>query len=118
MFLVLVEKSNVRHTGTNGTFLYCSGLHPWLTVNSSFMVRVIYFTNDKTTILKLLSLHYCLYKIPKMADNVPNQTIYINNLNEKLKKDNLKKNLYLIFSEFGKIVEINTSRANKLRGQV
>ena len=55
-----------------------------------------------------------------MADSLtaPNQTIYINNLNEKLKKDFLKKNLYMIFSEFGKIVEIKTTRADKLRGQV
>ena len=53
-----------------------------------------------------------------MDTNLPNQTIYINNLNEKLKKDILKKSLYMIFSEFGKIIEINTSKANKLRGQV
>ena len=53
-----------------------------------------------------------------MESNLPNQTIYINNLNEKLKKDVLKKSLYMLFSEFGKILEINISKANKLRGQV
>ena len=29
----------------------------------------------------------------------PNHTIYINNLNEKIKKDELKKSLYAIFSQ-------------------
>ena len=53
-----------------------------------------------------------------MEGNGPNQTIYVNNLNEKLKKDVLKKSLYMIFSEFGKIVEINASKASALRGQV
>lgn len=48
---------------------------------------------------------------------MPSQTIYINNLNEKLKKDATKKSLYMIFSEFGKITEVNVSKANKLRGQ-
>ena len=34
-------------------------------------------------------------------DNRPNHTIYINNLNEKIKKEDLKKSLYAIFSQFG-----------------
>jgi len=32
----------------------------------------------------------------------PNQTIYINNLNEKIKKEELKKSLYAIFSQLAK----------------
>nr|AEV40671.1 SNF [Antheraea pernyi] len=35
----------------------------------------------------------------------PNHTIYINNLNEKIKKDELKKSLYAIFSQFGQICD-------------
>ena len=31
----------------------------------------------------------------------PNHTVYINNLNEKIKKNDLKKSLYAIFSQFG-----------------
>ena len=31
----------------------------------------------------------------------PNNTVYINNLNEKIKKNDLKKSLYAIFSQFG-----------------
>uniref|UniRef100_A0A2K5EL21 U1 small nuclear ribonucleoprotein A n=1 Tax=Aotus nancymaae TaxID=37293 RepID=A0A2K5EL21_AOTNA len=47
----------------------------------------------------------------------PNHTIYINNLNQKIKKDELKKSLYAIFSQFGQILGILVSRSLKMRGQ-
>ncbi|KAK2107183.1 hypothetical protein P7K49_016697 [Saguinus oedipus] len=47
----------------------------------------------------------------------PNHTIYINNLNEKIKKDELKKSLYANFSQFGQILDILVSRSLKMRGQ-
>jgi len=47
----------------------------------------------------------------------PNHTIYINNLNEKIKKEELKKSLYAIFSQFGPIVDIVALKTLKLRGQ-
>eukprot|EP01112_Ceratiomyxa_fruticulosa_P005466 TRINITY_DN160_c0_g1_i1.p1 TRINITY_DN160_c0_g1~~TRINITY_DN160_c0_g1_i1.p1 ORF type:complete len:231 (+),score=64.71 TRINITY_DN160_c0_g1_i1:156-848(+) len=52
-----------------------------------------------------------------MNDVPPNQTIYINNLNEKLKKNDLKKALYAHFSRYGQILDIVACRAHKLRGQ-
>jgi len=47
----------------------------------------------------------------------PNHTIYINNLNEKVKKEELKKSLYAIFSQFGPILDIVSLKTLKLRGQ-
>ncbi|KAJ8608428.1 hypothetical protein CTAYLR_010330 [Chrysophaeum taylorii] len=47
----------------------------------------------------------------------PNQTVYINNLNEKIKKEVLKKSLYSVFSQFGKILDIVCCRGIRLRGQ-
>lgn len=47
----------------------------------------------------------------------PNHTIYINNLNEKIKKDELKKSLYAIFSQFGQILDIVAIKTLKMRGQ-
>merc|ERR1719244_2480061 len=52
-----------------------------------------------------------------MMDNRPNHTIYINNLNEKIKKEDLKKSLYAIFSQFGQIVDIIALKTLKMRGQ-
>jgi len=48
---------------------------------------------------------------------LPNNTIYINNLNEKVKKDDLKKSLYAIFSQFGQILDIVALKTLKMRGQ-
>ncbi|XP_046859073.1 U1 small nuclear ribonucleoprotein A-like isoform X2 [Xenia sp. Carnegie-2017] len=50
-------------------------------------------------------------------ENPPNQTVYINNLNEKVKKDELKKSLYAIFSQFGNILDIVALKTLKMRGQ-
>merc|ERR1712223_48712 len=47
----------------------------------------------------------------------PNHTIYINNLNEKVKKEDLKKSLYAIFSQFGQILDIVALKTLKMRGQ-
>lgn len=47
----------------------------------------------------------------------PNQTIYINNLNDKINKNQLKKSLYHLFSQFGGIIDIVTLKTMKLRGQ-
>lgn len=47
----------------------------------------------------------------------PNHTIYINNLNEKIKKEELKKSLYAIFSQFGQIMDIIALKTLKMRGQ-
>ena len=70
------------------------------------------------------------------TDIKPNHTIYIRNLNEKIKKggkfigeinstlDNiynfcteLKKSLHAIFSQFGSIIDIHAKKSLKMRGQ-
>eukprot|EP00092_Neocalanus_flemingeri_P013239 GFUD01014269.1.p1 GENE.GFUD01014269.1~~GFUD01014269.1.p1 ORF type:complete len:212 (+),score=45.68 GFUD01014269.1:51-686(+) len=50
-------------------------------------------------------------------DTRPNHSVYINNLNEKIKKDDLKKSLYAIFSQFGQILDIVAMKTLKMRGQ-
>ncbi|KAF7818193.1 U1 small nuclear ribonucleoprotein A [Senna tora] len=47
----------------------------------------------------------------------PNKTIYINNLNEKIKLDELKKSLHAVFSQFGKILEVLAFKTLKHKGQ-
>ncbi|CAN6467163.1 unnamed protein product [Victoria cruziana] len=51
------------------------------------------------------------------ADIPPNQTIYIKNLNEKVKKEELKRSLYAVFSQFGRILDVVALKTSKLRGQ-
>ena len=49
-----------------------------------------------------LALYYTnIFQSTNMETAAPNNTVYINNLNEKIKKNDLKKSLYAIFSQFG-----------------
>ncbi len=57
-------------------------------------------------------------KKTKERMEVPSQTLYVNNINEKIKKNALKTTLYALFSQFGKVIEIVACRGIKLRGQV
>ncbi|KAJ6873435.1 U1 small nuclear ribonucleoprotein A [Populus alba x Populus x berolinensis] len=51
------------------------------------------------------------------TDVSQNMTIYINNLNEKIKIDELKTSLHAVFSQFGKILEILAFKTLKHKGQ-
>ena len=46
-----------------------------------------------------------------------NETLYVNHLNEKIKTDLLRENLYYLFSQFGDVLEINIRKSKKMRGQ-
>ncbi|XP_053314640.1 U2 small nuclear ribonucleoprotein B'' [Spea bombifrons] len=47
----------------------------------------------------------------------PNHTIYINNLSDKVKKEELKRSLYALFSQFGHVMDIVALKTMKMRGQ-
>ncbi|KAI1614219.1 U2 small nuclear ribonucleoprotein B' [Exophiala viscosa] len=51
----------------------------------------------------------------------PNQTLYLKNLDEKTNKTELKRALYMLFTQFGPVLDIVTARigskSQKMRGQ-
>ncbi len=51
------------------------------------------------------------------GDVAPSQTLYVQNLTEKVKKAPLKKSLFVAFSPFGRVVDVVHCRSNALRGQ-
>ncbi|XP_022154903.1 U2 small nuclear ribonucleoprotein B'' 2-like [Momordica charantia] len=51
------------------------------------------------------------------GDIPPNQTIYVKNLNEKVKKEELKRSLYALFSQYGRILDVVALKTPRLRGQ-
>ncbi|GMH07451.1 hypothetical protein Nepgr_009291 [Nepenthes gracilis] len=51
------------------------------------------------------------------GDIPPNQTIYIKNINENVKKEELKRSLYCLFSQYGRILDVVALKTPKLRGQ-
>ncbi|CAE7226879.1 unnamed protein product [Symbiodinium natans] len=47
----------------------------------------------------------------------PNQTLYVNNLNDKINVETLKKSLREVFAAFGGIIDIVAMKSLKRRGQ-
>jgi len=45
-----------------------------------------------------------------------NNTLYINNLNERVRLEDLKEELHKLFSEFGAIIEIKAKKDIRMRG--
>ena len=45
------------------------------------------------------------------------QTLYLNNLNEKIKKEEMQHSLFHLFSLYGDILEITVKRNLKMKGQ-
>lgn len=49
--------------------------------------------------------------------NAPNQTLYINNLNDKIKKEELRGQLYALFMTYGRVIDVIAKKGKKMRGQ-
>mmetsp|Transcript_20039 Transcript_20039/g.47770 ORF Transcript_20039/g.47770 Transcript_20039/m.47770 type:complete len:249 (+) Transcript_20039:301-1047(+) len=49
--------------------------------------------------------------------SMPNQTLYINNINDKLSKDLLRRELYVLCSQFGAVLDVVALKTGKMRGQ-
>lgn len=47
----------------------------------------------------------------------PNQSLYIQNLPEKLQKHDLQRSLYMLFSTYGPVLDITAVKSTKMRGQ-
>ncbi|KDQ17346.1 hypothetical protein BOTBODRAFT_30171 [Botryobasidium botryosum FD-172 SS1] len=52
-----------------------------------------------------------------MSSSTPNPTLYLKNLNEKVKKEELRTQLYALFSSYGNILDIVAQRGLKMKGQ-
>lgn len=46
-----------------------------------------------------------------------NSTLYVKNLNEKIKTEELKMNLFILFHQFGDVLDVHVSTRNQMRGQ-
>jgi len=53
----------------------------------------------------------------RYGDIPPNQTLYVNNLNEKIKVDEIKCCLYELFASYGEIVDLVGAGSLKKKGQ-
>ncbi|KAJ7638764.1 hypothetical protein FB45DRAFT_903746 [Roridomyces roridus] len=51
------------------------------------------------------------------STNQPNTTLYINNLNDKINKEELRSQLYALFTTYGKMIDVVASKSQRMRGQ-
>ncbi|KAE9410443.1 RNA-binding domain-containing protein [Gymnopus androsaceus JB14] len=51
------------------------------------------------------------------SSNQPNNTLYVNNLNDKVHKDELRIQLLALFTTYGKVIDVVASKSPKMRGQ-
>ncbi|EPQ58985.1 RNA-binding domain-containing protein [Gloeophyllum trabeum ATCC 11539] len=47
----------------------------------------------------------------------PNNTLYINNLNDKVNKEELRHQLFALFTTYGKVIDVVAQKGAKMRGQ-
>ena len=47
----------------------------------------------------------------------PNTTLYVNNLNDQVNKEELRLQLFALFSTYGKLIDVVALKTAKMRGQ-
>ena len=47
----------------------------------------------------------------------PNQSLYLSNLPEKLQKEDIRRELYMLFSTYGPVLDVTAMSTEKMRGQ-
>lgn len=52
-----------------------------------------------------------------MSSAQPNATLYVHNLNDKVKKQELRTQLYALFTTYGRVIDIVAMKGPKMRGQ-
>ncbi|KAI0036787.1 hypothetical protein K488DRAFT_40537 [Vararia minispora EC-137] len=51
------------------------------------------------------------------SSNQPNTTLYVNNLNDQVQKDEIRLQLYALFATYGKLIDVVALKTPKMRGQ-
>lgn len=83
--------------------------------NYYIFIKHIYIINSMAT--TTMDSTAAGHLLGQMADIPPKQTLYINNLNDKIKSKTMKQQLHAAFSQFGPIVDIVMRNSIRLRGQ-
>jgi hypothetical protein len=52
-----------------------------------------------------------------MSSSQPNTTLYIKNLNDKVQKDELRQQLFALFTTYGRVIDVVALKTQKMRGQ-
>ncbi|KAI0701165.1 hypothetical protein BC835DRAFT_1265322 [Cytidiella melzeri] len=52
-----------------------------------------------------------------MSSSQPNTTLYIKNLNDKVQKEELRQQLFALFTTYGRVLDVVALKTQKMRGQ-
>lgn len=52
-----------------------------------------------------------------MSSTQPNTALYLKNLNDKVNKDELKHQLFAVFTTYGRVIDVVALKTQKMRGQ-
>ena len=52
-----------------------------------------------------------------MSSAQPNATLYLNNLNDKVNKEELRRQLLALFTTYGRVIDVVALKGQKMRGQ-
>lgn len=52
-----------------------------------------------------------------MSSTQPNTTLYIKNLNDKVQKDELRQQLFALFTTYGRVIDVVALKTQQMRGQ-
>lgn len=55
--------------------------------------------------------------MPRQSTAADDSSLYVRNLNDKLPKEDLKRNLYMLFATYGVILDVVALKTAKMRGQ-
>lgn len=81
---------------------------------------MVKFTVGKSNGLEKFPCISCIMRpdtIMTSSSNQPNTTLYVNNLNDKINKEELRSQLFALFTTYGKIIDIVASKSQQMRGQ-
>lgn len=51
------------------------------------------------------------------SSTAPNPTLYINNLNDKINKEEIRAQLFALFMTYGRVIDIVLQKGKKMKGQ-
>lgn len=89
----------------------------WL-MKRNLRLRVNGFGGERATEINYTIILRKYRRLPTVARmSAPNATLYIKNLNDQVQKDELRAQLYSLFTTYGKIIDVVASKSSKMRGQ-
>jgi RNA recognition motif-containing protein len=85
-------------------------------VNSAASFDLRFRARVRAAMQSRAKLDFTFLRTTTMA-GTPNNTLYINNLNDKVNKNELRHQLFSLFMTYGRVIDVVAQKGPKMRGQ-